>query len=92
MRSGGTCANSKRATRSVNTRVLPDPAFADNHVETFGRAALTCASVASLRAIMALLRRRPAWSFRPIHQSVQVDHNDRNFWIFPWLGVQYSPY
>ena len=92
MRSGGTWANNSRATRSVNTRVLPEPAFAESHVETFGRAAFTCAIVASLRAIMVLLHRHSAWLFHPTHQSEQAGHTDQSFLIFPSRAALYSPY
>src|SRR5690606_4605797 len=47
MRSGAVPARSSRATRSVSTRVLPEPALAVSQVERCGSAARTCARVAS---------------------------------------------
>ena len=71
--SGRVSPSSSRATRSVRTRVLPDPALALSHVEAVGSAARTCASVASLRIMSGapwLQGRTPS-----IPRSATADHN-----------------
>ena len=64
---GSTPSNNNRATRSVRTRVLPDPAFAVSHVFNCGSAASTWVCVASFR----IMRRPQAWHHHsgPIRQS-----------------------
>ena len=44
---GSASSKSRRATRSVSTRVFPEPAFADTQTEQAGRAALRWARTAS---------------------------------------------
>jgi hypothetical protein len=70
MRRGSVPASRSRATRSVSTRVLPEPALADSQVDRAGSAAAIWARVASSSGVTA----RPpawAWSLRPTRRSAR---------------------
>ena len=77
MFSGETPSSNSRATRSVKTRVFPDPAFADNHVDTPGCAAWIWRRVASFICVMS---DDPFAGHRlyPIRQSETVDRIPKN--------------
>ena len=50
MRAGSVPASSSRATRSISTRVLPEPALAETQLDAAGVEARTCAAVAGVTA------------------------------------------
>ena len=89
MCSGETSSSNSRATLSVNTRVLPDPALADTQVDTPGSAACTWRSLAASRFMV--LPPVP-WQLlsHPIRQIVPADHNHLVFYRSAWRGGPYN--
>ena len=66
--------NNNLATLSVNTRVFPEPAFAETHVFFSGFAAYICANEASLKFVIRPLLDL-VYRYLAIHLFEIVDHN-----------------